>query len=935
MPRSISIVCMLFALAPAASTTTYVIAPDTSGDYPTIQAGIDAASPGDTLELTSGTFSGLGNRNLDYGGKAITIRSETGDPAYVTITGDGVDRGFIFTNYEGSDSVLEGVTIYDGYKDIGAGIACFNSSPTIINCVIASCGASLYGGGFYCGACSPTLTDCAFATNSAGQYGGALSCTWGSAPALTGCTFSWNTAPRGGGLGCQTSSAPELSGCTFDHNTGTANGGAVYVVGTAALSLTTCDLLYNTAMSNGGGLYVESDASATLTTCSFYDNQANKGGAICLSSSRDVSATSCSITHNDATAGGGGLYCYAADSSNVFFNCTIESNTTAGDGGGMHCRSASPQITQCTFRYNLSSAGSGGGLFCREASAPQVLECTFRYNDAELDGGGLYCSASPATLTDCEVYRNDALGNGGGARLIDASHTISGCTFAYNEAGGSGGGVSFSGDVLTVTACDIRNNDSGGGSGDGMRIYAADFALTDCLIAENLGIGLTVYADDDEGLIADCTIAYNTGSGMFVCEDADPYVLRTIIAFNEGQAIQMALGIPVTADADLTCCNLYGNTNGDYTVYLADELNDPSNISADPLFCDASSNDYRIAIESPSATASCGLMGGQGIGCGIAITGITDVGNDQGRQVYVTWARSFHDIPDSPYPITHYSLWRRIDEFAARGAEGEPRVMTAGGDRAFPPGDWCFVKDVPAYGEKTYTTVCPTVCDSTIGAGACWSSFFVRAGTLEPTTSFDCLPDSGYSVDNLAPGVPEGLRLESPDVLAWEECAAADFDYFTVYGSATDHLDETAVVIGYTIGSTMDVGGASHDYYHVTATDFAGNEGEEATLDQAAGAPESQWIPQRYALYQNRPNPGRPGTLIRFDLPSPGEVRLEIFDVAGRRVTTLLDGPRPAGVHSVAWAGTTDDGQPVESGVFFFRLRAGSFSKTRQLMIAR
>jgi hypothetical protein len=140
---------LLFALSMArmsgsADATTYVIKADGSGDFPTIQAAITAVGNGDVLELSDGTFTGDGNRDLDFLGKAITVRSQGGNPDACVIECGGVldnpHRGFYFHSGETAVSLLEGVTIRGGFGQpdtglpdcCGAGVLCTDgSNPTI------------------------------------------------------------------------------------------------------------------------------------------------------------------------------------------------------------------------------------------------------------------------------------------------------------------------------------------------------------------------------------------------------------------------------------------------------------------------------------------------------------------------------------------------------------------------------------------------------------------------------------------------------------------------------------------------------------------------------------------------------------------------------------------------------------------------------------
>ena len=113
----------------AGATTLYVY-PDGHGTYPTIQSAVTAAVAGDTVMLASGTYTGAGNRDITYSGKAITVRSETGSPADCIIDCQSLGRGFTFINNENSTSVLRGITIKNGLAPgadtvkTGGGILC-------------------------------------------------------------------------------------------------------------------------------------------------------------------------------------------------------------------------------------------------------------------------------------------------------------------------------------------------------------------------------------------------------------------------------------------------------------------------------------------------------------------------------------------------------------------------------------------------------------------------------------------------------------------------------------------------------------------------------------------------------------------------------------------------------------------------------------------
>jgi len=88
-------------------------------------------------------------------------------------------------------------------------------------------------------------------------------------------------------------------------------------------------------------------------------------------------------------------------------------------------------------------------------------------------------------------------------------------------------------------------------------------------------------------------------------------------------------------------------------------------------------------------------------------------------------------------------------------------------------------------------------------------------------------------------------------------------------------------------------------------------------------------------LHQNVPNPFNPSTSIAFYLPEKSHVRIDVYDVAGRLVTTLTDGARPGGSHNVEWNGSDASGRTAASGVYFYRLVAGKFEQMKKMILLR
>ncbi len=255
-------------MAATANADTIYVCWDGSGDYLTIQEGIDAASDGDEVVVCDGTYTGPGNKDLDFHGKAITVRSGNGpDNCIIDCENDG--RGFDFHSGETPDAIVDGFTIRNGYvtvdgpgSNLGGAVCCRESDPTIINCVITdntASGGGALGGGVYCFASSPTIVDCTIVWNSAGNWGGGIYLN-GCNLAIVGCVIAGNTALRGGGVGCWDSGTTVLN-CTIAGNLATQSsyanhegGGGIWVKDNSILTIANCAIVQNTTYSKGGGI---------------------------------------------------------------------------------------------------------------------------------------------------------------------------------------------------------------------------------------------------------------------------------------------------------------------------------------------------------------------------------------------------------------------------------------------------------------------------------------------------------------------------------------------------------------------------------------------------------------------------------------------------------------------------------------------------------
>ena len=353
------------------------------------------------------------------------------------------------------------------------------------------------------------------------------------------------------------------------------------------------------------------------------------------------------------------------------------------------------------------------------------------------------------------------------------------------------------------------------------------------------------------------------------------------------------------------------------------------------------------------------------------IDSIVDVPDDQGGWVMAHFTRSGRDFSDeATLPISNYGIWRRVNSatlVAALETQASSMVEKSvtgdtpelGGmpvitfqDRtyirsrpdlaasSFPPGTWALVMNVPAVQQDAYIAAVPTVEDSS-ASGTNQTVFLMTAHTTTPSIWYVSEPDSGYSVDNIAPGVPLGLAVAyntgSGNDLSWDPSPETDFQYYRVYRGDSETFIPGP---GNLVHETATPAWTDPEYdgwdvhYKVTTLDYSGNESAAACAASTTGGDTPQ-VPDAFALYQNAPNPFNPATTIRFDLPEAAYVKLCVYNVKGELVSNIADRQMSEGRKEFIWRAVDNRGRAVSSGIYFYRLIAGDFVQTKKMVLLR
>ena len=341
-----------------------------------------------------------------------------------------------------------------------------------------------------------------------------------------------------------------------------------------------------------------------------------------------------------------------------------------------------------------------------------------------------------------------------------------------------------------------------------------------------------------------------------------------------------------------------------------------------------------------------------------SIEAVRDVPGDQGGFVNLAWLASRLD----PWPgcaISSYSVWRGISpEQAAQALKSGGAMLSDLGDFASEAEKplvriehapnrtfyWKLISTVSASHLDGYSEIVPTLFDSTAVCGE-YHYFQVIAHGNDPEMYWISAPDSGRSIDNLAPAAPAGLAGTPGSSaaglnLTWNRCCEADLGHYAVYRGATEGFEPAPGNRMAALADTMYMDGewraGSRYYYKVAAVDIHGNESCCSLLrpEDIEGGEEHE-TPAATFLAQNFPNPFNPSTKIVFGLKGPEFVSLRIYDAAGHLVRVLVEGARAAGVHEELWNGRDDRGAQMPSGLYFCRLRAGSFTSLRKMVLLK
>lgn len=978
-----AVVLLLFSvtllLAVGGASAGIVI--DVPADYPTIQAGIDAAVSGDTVRVASGTYTGVGNRNIKFHDKSIVLESAAGANA-TTIDCEGVLRGLFISNEEivapgiqgqdildraaGVDAelVIDGFTITNGSAWAGAGIVVSNGNhPIIKNCRINNCTAGFAGGGIFVG-------DGAF-------------------PTFINCVITENAAPNGGGVRVGDDVNSTFIDCTISENTAT-RGGGVDATDHATSVFRNCDISGNQA-ATGGGFAVSDLSEPTLEDCTITGNQGDNGGGLKISNDSTPDINGCTIAANHAVHDGGGLYVVGAS---IAVTMTIVWGNCAEDSGDQVYVSDGETVSfACGDVDSAGVAGAGqvfydastifvDPLFCEAilcTSAPTAAGDYTLDDDSQALAAASPCGdligAQPQGCTE----RSFGVGDEGQfAKIQDAiDQTVSGVGDVVVVASGTWDGprnteLDFGGKNIVLKASGPAVIDGGGSvraivfkNGEDSTSEVQGFTLTggdptkpgsavfvsggaspifsECTIKDNDSDAGVVCVESGTPIFKFCTVEQNTSSsatGVLDFVGGNPRLMSSVVR-NNSATNAVTISTPTQVwQSEIT-------DNSGCGVYL--DVTTTSLV----IGSDISRNGDRGVVINNGSASFADVTFRENAGGGVVVTGMGSGGapapaSDSGT------------LPQTVSGSTDFVSCEFSGHSADRGAgfffdcTNEPEIAytVTFADCRFTGNHATFEGGAVAIcGRATNADITPIFTACTIAANSAQDGGGIYMGVEEVGIGrlAQAQVDQTILWGNCSTVSPQGEAF----VLAGNEvafnCSHAGVDQIGGTGliAATDMTTGVPGFCdypGFYYASVCDPIATTEGNFNLSPGSPAAPQNHPCGPDQVGAFPVDFCLPtgigdrapqMQTTLRSPAPNPFNPATTVEFVLDARSQVTLTIYDVQGRLVRTLVDREMQVGVHRPEWDGRDERGKPAASGVYFVRFEAGQTVQTQKLVLVK
>ncbi len=516
----------------------------------------------------------------------------------------------------------------------------------------------------------------------------------------------------------------------------------------------------------------------------------------------------------------------------------------------------------------------GGGIYLN-FSSPTISNNNITGNSADYYGGGISCEISSPTIINNTITNNSTNNDGGGIYCEESSPTISNNTISNNSTTYGGGGIYCYYSSPTISNNNITDN-------------SADY------------YGGGIYCWEANPTISNNTIIGNWANyygGGISCEDASPTISNNNIINNSaehcGGGIYCYYYSSPTINNNTITNNLAINNDGG-GIYCYD--NSSPIISNNTITNNSAANTgggiYR------DITNSNPILGGSS----------------------ATTNNIYHNSPDNYYNNdastveATYNYWGNFtsDEIEATLAGNTNYINFE------PVATTPF--EVERYAtpntDKLYFAELTLTINSLTGEGNINVSSYVDSSYQKPI--YEVEKYWNISIDGTITAFSGELTLHYIDeeVLAGIEEELHCFNWNNGYFDTIVNASENTLTC--TINNLSQLAGI---WVMATTTSV---EEEQSTN-----------VITNYTLHQNYPNPFNPSTVIKYQLPSTSNAQLNIYNVKGQLVKTLVNETQNAGYYNITWDGKDNDNREVASGLYIYRITAGDYMETKRMLLMK
>jgi hypothetical protein len=950
-------------------------------------AGTEASIGERNISANPTTLSGDIGVLLDYSDNSYNVlRSLVFESTFIldgfTIRDGNADAPITYTDGGGGDfdspvgAVYHNLIVEDNRARVsGGGLHANNCrySCTWENVTFRNNSDAAYGGGLYhdSGAGGAhVMSNCVFENNSSDQRGGAANV---SSLSLTDVSVTGNNSDNGGGIAAYSCGFTRVS---FNGNEALAHGGGLYDYFSSGCTMIDCEFRSNEA-ALGGAVSSAANRSIGATDTDFIDNHAtDSGGAVHIGGGSDADFVSCTMDSNTAVNYGGAVYVAGSDPNSRlcdFRLCHIRDNT-ANRGGAISVSDTSTTVTVTRGRMTGNTANSeGGAIFAHTGGEIIVGSSLIRDNDATNSGGGAANYSGMITLVNSTLYGNSAGGNGGGVAAlgggtIEVSNSIvwdntaplnpesyyfagtlvfdhsdikgSGGSGAWNASYGTDGGANIDADPLFVNA-----------PGGDFHITAASPCIE---LGDKFHPNLPSEDLDGNPRIQ----GVNPDMGCYESSSFCPGVSRLYVDASStmsGPGTSWAVAFPRLEEALATAqsCSgiteiwvaegtyypttgndrgksfalqdsvaLYGGFAGNESSLSERELGDhQTTLSGEIGTAGADDNSFHVV--------TCGAVSDEAI-----IDGFTIAGGNAGGVFPQDRGGGMYNFGGSPTirNVIFDGNTALMDGGGMSNLTGTGvRLINVifSGNTAFQNGGAlansihnAVLTNVTFYGNSSVLGAVINNSSSNLVFTNCilWgnSSPLLINGASTPTFSHCDVEGSGGSgAWNPSFGTDLGNNLDTDPMFVNAGLGDLHLQQISLAIDAGDNgapyiASEDLDGLSRVINGTVDMGPYEYD----SVTDI--------------GDP-----PAMLAFHGVYPNPFNPTLTIAYELDRARDVGVDIYNVRGERVRTLLNRKQGPGPHQIQWDGTNRNGQRVASGIYLIVLRSEDWRIQRKAVLLK